>query len=407
MNAFFVSVKIVKRMLKKTHNYFSRGKDWYYTYKKEIKLASKIKIKNKLLYTELELECRKREGILTYGEYLTIDQFGKQGYYHKSIFHGKTDIDKRWGSSLAKYCQDLGYETMIEFGCGTAELGVATVKAYKELTKKQLKWIGVEIDTSIHKKIIENFSSKNMQNSILKIAASIEDLLPEDTILIVFPYSLDNIPPEVFINTSSVSSYPDALLGIIVENGMLSEVIIPPKILKKKGVELANGFYKKNKFMLNLSSWKLRKGQRAYIPTDSFITLYQYAKSFGTNSTFIIVDEFKKEPWSFSLDNIGVPKSLYENNLIGYDRTRYYRESGKHNLYYPLYKDTLFQFLRIIGFQSIELEIEQKKAAQLQRKKWFPISENYTTLAFISKNFTNKKLAVLPIPFTPQRIMKL
>lgn len=393
-------------MLKKMHKYLASGKDWYYTYKKEIKLESKIQVKDKLLYAELEQECRKLGGILTYAEYLTIDQFGKQGYYSTSKFHGKTDIDKRWSLALAKYCKELGYETMIEFGCGTGELGVATAKAYKDLTKKQLQWIGVEIDTSIHKKIIENFSSNNLRNSIKKIATSIDELPSENNVLLVFPYSLDNIPPQVFLNTTSATSYPDALLGIKVGNGMLAEVIIPPELLKKKGIELENGLYKHNKFVLNLSALKLRKGQRGYIPTDSFTTLYKYSKKFGHKSTLIIIDEFKKVPWFFSLDNIGVPKSLYEKNLACNDRVRYYRESGKHNLYYPLYKDSLFHFLSAIGFQSIECEIEQKKAAQIQGKMWFPISKNYTTLAFLSKNIKNKNLDVLPIPFTPQRIIK-
>src|SRR6185437_1570348 len=105
-------------------------------------------------------------------------------------------------------------------------------------------------------------------------------------------------------------------------------------------------------------------GQRAYIQIDSFGTVYRYAKKF-TDATFVIIDEFRTEPWSFALTNLGTPKSLYEKNLVTYDRARYYRESGQHNLYYPLYKDSLLKFLSAIGFQSIAYEVEHKKAASL------------------------------------------
>lgn len=389
------------------HQFISRGKDWYFTYKKEIKLESKIKVNNNLLYSDLEQECSKRGGILTYAEYLTIDQFGKHGYYSTSKLHGKTDVDKRWGLALATLCQKLDYETIIEFGCGTGELGVAAVKAYKEITKKQLKWIGVEIDTSIHKKIIENFATTNMLNNLNQIATTIDELPSGNNVLLVFPYSLDNIPPQVFLNTTSKASYPDALLGIKVQNGTLSEVVLPPELLKKKGIKLQSGLFSHNKITLNLSAWKLKKGQRGYISTDAYSTLFKYSKKIGLKSTVIIIDEFKKEPWVFSLDNFGVPKSLYEKNILCNDRVRYYHESGKHNLYYPLYKSSLLHFLSAIGFQSIECEIEQKKASQIQGKMWFPMSKNYTTLAFISKNINNKSFDVLPIPFSPQRIIKL
>ena len=124
-------------MFKKLHCRISRGNDWYHTYKKEIKLASGIRIKNKLLYQELEQECRRLGGILTYAEYLTIDQFGKNGYYSTSKHHGKTDVEKRWDGALSNYCKQQNYDTIIEFGCGTGELGVATAIAYKRITGKK------------------------------------------------------------------------------------------------------------------------------------------------------------------------------------------------------------------------------------------------------------------------------
>ncbi len=390
-------------MLKKLNNSLFRGKDWYNTYRKELKLATNIPINNKHLAQELEQESNRQDGILTYAEYLTISQFGKNGYYATSTLHGKTDVEKRWGGALAIYCQQFGQETIIEFGCGTGELGVASAKAYKQLTNKQLKWIGVEIDTKIHKRISKNFITQNMQGSVEKIAATIDELPTKDNALIIFPYSLDNIPPQVFVNTRTVASYPNALLGITVKDGTLSEMIIPPDRLLKKGIKLENGFFTNNNVTCKLTSWKLRKGQRAYIPMDSYETVYHYAKKFE-KATMIIIDEYRKEPWFFNLENLGSPRSLYEKNLVTNERTRYYRESGEHNLYYPLYKDSLLKFLHAVGFRSIECEIEQKKAAELRRKPWFPLAKNYTTYAFFAKDFIEKKTDILSIPFSLQRI---
>src|SRR5258708_36665998 len=110
-------------MLKKFYTNISRMKEWYTTYRKEIKLISACMVKNKLLYQELEQACNRQGGILTYAEYLTIDQFGKHGYYATSTQHGKTDVDKRWGQTLALYCHNFGHDTLIEFGCGMGELG--------------------------------------------------------------------------------------------------------------------------------------------------------------------------------------------------------------------------------------------------------------------------------------------
>jgi len=242
-----------------------------------------------------------------------------------------------------------------------------------------------------------------VQDSVEKIVATLDELPTKDNALLVFPYSLDNIPPQVFLNTKPILSYPNALLGVTVKNGTLTEIIIPQESLLKKGIKLENGFFIQHNLTYKLMSWKLRKGQRAYISMDSYKTVFHYAKKFN-NPTMIIIDEFRNEPLSFSLGNLGTPKSLYEHNLVSNDRSRYYSESGVHNLYYPLYRDSVLKFLNVIGFQSIDYEIEQKMAAKLRNKPWFPVGKNYTTYAFFAKNLVEKKIDILSIPFTPQRI---
>jgi hypothetical protein len=391
-------------MLKIQGNHLSVLKDCYYTYQKHIKLATNISVTNKNLYQEFEYACKKQNGILTYAEYLALDQFGKHGFYATSSKHGKTDIDYRWGKALANYCCKNGYSRIIEFGCGTGELGIATSKAFKRLTGHSLKWIGIELDKSIHEKILENFKTNNMGNSVETIVASIDELPTNKNALIVFPYSLDSIPPHVFLNTELHKSYPNALLGLTFANGMLSEALIPPETLQKKGMKLEHGIFTQNNFVYNLSAWKLRRGQRAYLSNNAYSTLYCFTKKF-TESSLIIIDEFREEHWNFNLKNLGTPKSLYEKNLICHDRKRYYHESGKHNLYFPLYRVSILKFLSQIGYRAIECDIEQKKAAELNDTHWYSLRKNYATYAFIAKKNVEKKITTLTIPSPQKKIV--
>lgn len=391
-------------MFKNLQRRLALGIDWYNTFQKRIPLITDIEIKNKLLAQNLEKACEEKDGILTYAEYLTVEQFGANGYYAVNKRHGQTDIDHRWGPAIAKYCKKSGHKTIIEFGCGTGELGVATCKEYKQITNEKLTWIGVEIDKKLHKKIYDNFRKNSLQNYIGAIVTTLDDIPNIQNALIVFPYSLDNIPPQVFLNMQNTSNKPDALLGISVKNGMLSEEIIPPNILHKKGITLADGLFTQNDYTYKLTGWKLRKGQRLYLATDVFSTLYYSAKKFK-NATFIIIDELKNEQWNFGLANLGTPKSLYEKNLPCDERIRYYREGSKHNLYYPMFNISLHKFLHMIGFRSIEYEIEQKLAANLNDKGWYPFRKKFTTYAFIAKQFVEKKITAMPIPSSQKRIL--
>ena len=388
-------------MLKNLRNSFSVWEDWYHTHQKKITLAVNIKIKNKKLYEELETVCEKQHGVLTYAEYLAIDQFGKYGFYATSTKHGKTDIHFRWGKALANYCYKNGYNRIIEIGCGTGELGISISKKYKQLTASSLHWTGVELDKNIHKKILENFRTNNCETSVESIVTSIDEISIREKTLVVFPYSLDNMPPQVFLNTESYSSYPNAILGLTFTKGTLSETLIPQEILEKKRLKLEKGIFSQDNFSFDLSAWKLRRGQRSYLSTDAYELIYRCAKKFS-DSPLLIIDEMREEHWNFNLKNLGIPKSLYEKNLFSNERKRYYHESGQHNLYYPLYKISLLKFLSQIGYRSIEYEIEQKKAAELSNTPWYSLRKNYATFALIAKNFYPKEIRVLSIP-SPQR----
>ena len=390
-------------MFKTLQGRISQGKEWHRVWRKDLYLNTDVKVSNKLLYQDLEQECMKRFGVLTYTEYFFLEQFGKHGFYAKSAAHGKTDVEKRWGKALARYCQQHEQDTIIEFGCGTGDLGAVTAKAYQKLTGKQFKWIGVEVDTRLYKTIHQTFKAYGVTDALKKVAATISEIPVMPRPLLLFPYSLDNIPPHVFVNTKTIPSFPDALLGITAKDGMIREVVIPHNVLQKKGIELHNGLFRQHAYTCDLTSWKLHKGQRAYIATDAFVTLFQYSDKYK-NADTIIIDEFKEEPLSFNYGHKGVPRSLYERNLFCHDWKRYLREGGQHNLYYPLYQDTVFKFLSTIGFRSITYDIEQKLASKIQGKPWVSLRKNYTTLAVLAKNRISKKQEILPISFNPKRI---
>lgn len=381
-----------------------RVKDYYDIYRKTFTLAKDVVVQNKRLYQELENACQKNGGVLTYAEYLSVDQFGKNGYYSDNNDHGKTDVDERWGSALAHYCQKFGFERIIEIGCGKGELGIATVEEYYKLTKRQLHWSGVEIDKALHKKIRDNFTEHNLIKNIGNITQSIDELPKIENVLIVFPYALDNIPPQQFVNTHSQTTTPNSMIGLKAANGRLSETLLTESELEKKGMTFKEGLFTQNKTTFDLSQWKLRKGQRAYIAPDVYRIVTDYVKKFGKNSSLIVIDEFRKEPWSYTLENLGIPKSLTEKNLLCRDRVRYYRESGKNNLYYPLYQDTLWKFLSLTGFQSVYYDIEQKIASDFSGKRWIPLYKSYATYAYIATTLVPKKPNPIKIPFTPQRL---
>src|SRR5579864_1986248 len=114
-------------MLLKLLNYYYSGKNWYHAFSNNIELVS-TKIKNKKLSYELETKCIEQGGVLTYAEYIHIEQFGENGYYAHSKHKGSTPVHTRWGKALAILCKEFNYETVIEFGCGNGNLGVEIVK---------------------------------------------------------------------------------------------------------------------------------------------------------------------------------------------------------------------------------------------------------------------------------------
>lgn len=330
-------------MFDKFINYFYSGRNWYYLLTKKTFLFS-ARLENLKLADELEEECNKQGGILTYSQYHQIDQFGKNGYNAHSNSIGSTNMDKRWGEALANFCRQNNYNYIIEFGCGNGELGIATVKAFKKLSNKPITWLGIEINTSLHENIKKKFTDEKLENSFGGIVTSLDSIQKINRTLFVFPYAVDSIPPEIFVNTRDMISYPDAIIGVRIENGVLREQIIPQELLKMKGRSLNNGFYKRGKHTFDLRTWKLRKGQRAYIQTNALAVLSEYAARVSDDCACIIIDEFRNNPFSFGSGVLGIPKDLYKKKECK-DIEKYYRQTGKNYLYFSIYFDTFYKFL--------------------------------------------------------------
>jgi hypothetical protein len=384
-------------------NYFYLSRNWYQAMTKQISLAS-TKIHDKNLAGELEKACENQEGILTYSQYHQIEQFGVNGYVSRSNKIGLTDVSSRWGEALAQYCIQNNYHHIIEFGCGNGELGVATVKAFKKLSSLQIVWRGIEINESLHEHIKKKFLDANLKNSFGGVVTRLDGLQKISRTLFVFPYCLDSIPPDIFINTQEEPSYPDAMIGMKIKNGILHEEIMSQQMLKAKGITLQNGFYTSEKQTFDLRTWKLRKGQRAYIPVNSFALFSHYVSFLSEDATCIVIDEFRNSPLPFSSGVLGSPKYLYKRKKR-FNKEIYYKQAGKNYLYFPVYFETFYKFLHSLGFRSLTYEIEQIKAAELIGKRKVKIKKNYFTHVFIAKKKHAKELQVLPLIYFPKKFL--
>lgn len=391
-------------MLQKFKNYLTSGSNLINTFSGKINLRT-TKISDRKLAEDLEATCAKQDGILTYSEYLNIVQYGNNGYSAVSHKDGRTDANKRWGKALAAYCLKNNYSSVVEFGCGSGELGLTAAGEYKKSTGKILSWTGIEINRRHYEAIENNFKKSGLEDSLNLIVPSVDKINHYVKSVFVFSYSLDSIPPEIFLNTSTNTTYPDSVIGLKIENGVLHEELIPAEIQNKKGIFFQNGLFRsQNSQTFDLRSWNLRRGQRAYIPVNSYKVILQFIKRIANGSAIIVIDEFRNSPFRYEASPLGLPKSMYEKDHDCIDITKYYKESGRHYLYFPNYFETFYKFLHFAGFKNIKFDIEQKSAAQLCGKKWIQLRRQYNTYAFIAGQYVPKSYDVCPIVFFPRKI---
>jgi len=322
-------------------------------------------LKNKELAAELEKACKKNNGLLTFSEYLTIDQFGKNGYHAKNKYHGEQKKCKDWGQSLAKYCLDNKISNIIDFGPGNGDLGIYTLKYGKSLT-----WNGIEINKDLRTVIRNNFQKENLTSQLKFLTPTLEEMKIDQKSTIVFSFSLDNLAPEMLINTSKSLSFPTAIIGITVSKNILQEVILTDSQLQKKGLKLKNGLFTDNKKQIfDLTAWKLSHLQRACIPLPAATTLTSFAKKVKKDSLILIIDEFSPNPYYAHTEHLNLPKDLMAYYRY-FDNLNYlYENSGNGLLYFPTYPNAYMKTLKSLGYAKIKVGFENEMANKLAKKE--------------------------------------
>ena len=392
-------------MFREFIDYFYSLKDLFYVVSGRV-LLNQVIFKYKKLAKELEEECVKKGGILTYGEYVQIEQYGENGYHANTDKNGFTDVGGRWPAALARYCLKYNYKSIVEFGCGSGELGALIAREYKKISGRDISWTGVEINKTLHERIRKNFKLAGVESSMTAVTTTLDGVREKNKALVLFPYSLDSIPPEIFLTVNNKYSYPDSILGIIIKDGRLSEELIPQSKLEEKGIYFKDGLFKAGKGnTFDLRSWKLHKGQRAFIPTASFGLLADYVRKMPEGSAFVIIDEFRESPFYFHAGNLGKPRDLYAKGREFNNTARYFQNAGKQICYFPIYKDSLYKFLHETGFRSVQFDIEQKMAAELAGKRWAGLAMHYFTYAFIAKDRKIIKNQKLSIGYYPRKFI--
>jgi len=348
------------------------------------------KIKNKKLADELEKACEK-DGFLLYSEYLQIAQYGKNGYHSTHTYHGRTDTYTRWPESVVRLCEKEQLHHIIEFGCGDGTLGLETMK-YARSRNYPLHWTGIDMNQEELEKAKRMFEKEHIHPDIYRLATEFLPLHSQlSTSLVLFSYSLDSIPPEIFINTNTQNrkTMPNALIGITVKEGLLSEIILTEKLLKQKNISFRQGIYSdRSGLRFDLTSWQLYLYQRAYIPIHSFAVLSEYAREIPKNSLFVILDEFQPPLFGNNANHLCLPKDLdkYTYNREAKNLKKTYQNSGNDLFYYSSYLQTYMSVLKSLGFTDIKYEEERLYAEILSGKPKFLLFGQPLIYAIFARN---------------------
>lgn len=340
---------------------------------KNIPLAN-VKIKNSNLAKELDQNCRKNGEILTYSEYSKIAQYGNFGYYNSSPRRGKTNVHKRWGKALLSMAERENIKNVVELGCGDGSLGVSL--------EGKIKWWGIEVQKELHETVKENFTRSGIPNNLYSVNSALPKKIEEKS-LVVFPYSLDSLPPEIFINTKPGKNPPDSIIGIKISNGKLKETLL----------SFGSGL------RYDLTKYKLHTGQRLYLSLKALDIVWDLAKTAPSGSLFVFIDEFRPGVPFLNFGPLGLPKDLYAKSKDCTDISKYYQTSGKDCLYYPMYLSTYTNFLFSLGFTNLTYDFEEKLAANIVGNSWLSLRATPHTFAIMAKSSKPKeKIVKLSFP---------
>jgi hypothetical protein len=353
-------------MLNKYLQYFSSklfAKSYNYNQWKEQNFKlQKIKLPDTELAKELASLSKAKGGVLTFGEFISAEMFGKNGYYNTHKDFGKTTIASVWPKAIIGLCKKYSLESVVEVGSGDGALGKETLKAATK-EKFDLNWTGIEMNESLCRMIKKN----KLKNFFL--SKSIRELKPQKS-LIIFPYCLDSMPSEVIINNTAKNGPGITLLGVRIENGILEEVFLSENDLEQRGITFKNGVLKIRDYSFDFSSWILYPNQRAYIPIEGYLAILDCVKKMKKSSCLLIIDEIKPPPLPSQAYHLGTPRIL-NSPIRDYETlTDAYKNVGSNLWYFPMYLKPLQEFLNEVGFNNVKFDIEERMAADIIGRSW-------------------------------------
>lgn len=338
----------------------------YNHWEKERFTLQTVEIKNKKLAVELENECKKRGGFLTYSEYLHVEQFGKNGYHATHSSHGFTPSFHIWPKAILQYVKKHSIKSIVELGPGDGKLFHKLV-SLAEKENYKFKWYGVEVSKTFQEKIIKRTGNKTYFGGVFETPSSLPQL---HKALILSSYCLDSIPPEILVNASPSETIPNNIIGVIIKNGILQEFIPEKNQLLQKGISINNGILKKDELLFDFSDWKLSHMKRLYAHIDSFHKLYQVLNT-TKNAHLLIIDEMRESIYeSFNSDIVFPPIFLSIKNRHTFTPIQAYARAGELLYYYPIFIPALQGFLDAFGFKNITIDYESKTAREMIGEKW-------------------------------------
>lgn len=321
----------------------------------------KVAVENKKLAKEIENLANNKGGYLTFGEFINVEMFGLEGFYKKHKDFGKTNVHSTWPRAIIEICRKSDINLVVEVGSGDGSLAINTLNLAKK-EKISLKWIAVEEN----KKLLNEINKRKIPN--LVSVNSIEKVKP-DKHLIIFPFSLDSMPSEILINTSSNFSPANNIVGIKIAENKLQEVILDKEVLKFKGFMFAAGILKVGDFTFDYSSIKLQSFQRNYVPISGYLSIINAVKKMKVGSEILIIDEVKIPPDDNYSYHYGFPRILSYKRDYG-DIEKPYKRVGDNLWYFPFYLMPMLDFLKQIGFSELEHDIDKRLSARLEGSTW-------------------------------------
>lgn len=394
--------KYIKNYIQYKISKLFAGKKNYYEWKKYNYSLKEAKIENKKLAKDLEDECDKNDGFLTFAQYLEIDQFGNNGYHAKHTDNGNTDSYKIWKNALPVLCKKYDYKNVIDMGAGNGELGVEMLK-YAKNNNINLTWSSIEKNIKLHKIIRDNFKKEKLTTFLAKIEDDIHKIPLKEKCLIVFSYSLDSIAPEIFVNTTKNVNFPNTIIGVTVKNGVLREIYLSKEQLQNRQISFENGIYQdQNRLNFNLKNWLIHPGQRAFIPIAGYNFLANIIEHIPEKSLTLIIDELNPPPENFETNHLCIPKDLDTYTRDIYDFKKLYKTSGQNLLYFTSYLSEYISVLRSLGLTELKWGKEKLMSKAIMENNLSTYNHGLNYKCFCLMGIKTKKInkeIILPGPW--------